>query len=130
MKSARRRKHPAVIWRGLMVLLVISLLGADSNPRAASSNGGDVEETRFWTGCDPGPHPAPPYPEHQQSKSPVPTAARSDRFIVDLDSAGSHRPILGSGFNFEHALWSCAQFRGLFQSDILDAFQPGLARVD
>jgi O-glycosyl hydrolase len=49
---------------------------------------------------------------------------------VDLDSSRQHPPILGTGFNFEHALWSCPEFRGLFQQDILDPFRPALARVD
>ena len=46
---------------------------------------------------------------------------------VNLDSAfdGGTRPILGAGFNLEHALWSCAEFRGLFRSEILDPFMPG-----
>jgi len=49
---------------------------------------------------------------------------------VDLDSSSGHRPILGTGFNLEHALWSCPELRGLFQQDILDPFRPTLARVD
>jgi len=49
---------------------------------------------------------------------------------VDLDSAGSHRPLLGSGFNMEHALWSCPQFHSVLRNEILEPFRPSLARVD
>src|SRR5205814_3591935 len=49
---------------------------------------------------------------------------------VDLDSAAWHGPSLGTGFNLEHGLWSCPAFRGVFRSEILDAFRPAVARVD
>jgi O-glycosyl hydrolase len=130
MKFARPGVQFAAVGRVLIVLLVVGLLVADSNTRAVNSDGEASAETRFWTGCDPGPYPQSPYPEHHQSEVPRPTGPRSAAFIIDLDSAADHRPLLGSGFNFEHALWSCPQFQGLLQSEILDAFQPALARVD
>ena len=36
----------------------------------------------------------------------------------------------GSGFNLEHALWSCPAFRGLFRTEILDPFRPSIVRLD
>jgi len=36
----------------------------------------------------------------------------------------------GSGFNLEHALWSCPAFRGLFRNEVLDAFRPAIVRLD
>jgi glucosylceramidase len=57
------------------------------------------------------------------------TTPESAALRVDLDQPAG-RPILGSGFNFEHALWSCPEFRSLFRSEILDPFMPAIARVD
>ena len=59
---------------------------------------------------------------------------RPSRSTLHVDLGGEaqseRRPILGAGFNFEHALWSCPEFRGLFRSEILDPFMPAIARVD
>ena len=75
--------------------------------------------------ADPAPWPEPRPPLRQAGSSALTANLR-----VDLDSAAEQRELLGSGFNFEHALWSCPQFRGLFQREILDPFQPAVARVD
>jgi len=44
--------------------------------------------------------------------------------------APSDRPLLGSGFNLEHALWSCPAFRGIFRGQLLDPFRPAVVRFD
>ena len=116
--------------RGLLVLLVVGLLLGGSQTGASRVSARALQETRFWTGCDPGPFQPPPPPEHVQTELPAPTLPRAARISVDLNSWSGHRPIIGTGFNFEHALWSCPELRGLFQQDILDPFSPTLARVD
>ena len=111
----------------------LSLLGPGSGALIAQPDG-LWTETRFQTGCDPGPSREPPPPEHLQTHFPPfsPTAAWAS-LELDLDRGPSSpptRPILGAGFNFEHALWSCPEFRSLFRSEILDPFKPAIARVD
>jgi len=113
-----------------MALVLVGLLLGGSQTGAFSVSAGSLQETRFWTGCEPGPFQAPPPPEHLQTQLPAPTLTRAVRISVDLDSSSGHRPIIGTGFNFEHAVWSCPELRGLFQQEILDPFSPTLARVD
>src|ERR671926_159434 len=123
-----------MIARGLLVGLPAGLLVIASPPSEVPEPRGAVSgvwaETRFHTGCDPGPYSPPGWPDPRVThvRNPGPSEPASLR--VDLDSAAAHRPILGAGFNFEHALWSCPEFRGLFRSEILDPFQPAIARVD
>jgi hypothetical protein len=112
-------------------LLVVGLLVIGSGSSVVESDDGVWAETRFHTGCDPGPSHPPPWPDpfvpHTPSADPL------ERVTLQVDLGGFERdarPILGTGFNFEHALWSCPEFRGLFRSEILDPFQPALARVD
>jgi len=119
-----------MIQRAFTAVLLVSMLIASRGTTLISSDGDPVDETRFWTGCDPGPVEPPPSPEHLQSTLPAVTTPRSARLTVDLDSAARHQPILGSGFNIEHALWSCPEFRGEFEQRILDPFEPALLRVD
>jgi hypothetical protein len=89
-------------------------------------------ETRFQTGCDPGPSPPPPWPDPVVTHLPAADAPEQVTLDVDLDDqpAEATSPLLGSGFNFEHALWSCPQFRSLFRTQIIDPFQPAIARLD
>ena len=117
--------------RPLTLLLVAGLLLVGSGAGVARQAVGPFEETRFQTGCDPGPYQVPPPPEHLETHYPgLGTLSSPASLQVDLDVGGDGRPILGSGFNFEHALWSCPEFRGLFRSEILDPFMPAIARVD
>src|SRR5919199_3258363 len=116
--------------RILTLVLAASLLVIGSTGGVARSSAGAWEETRFRTGCDPGPAHAAPPPEHHERRYPsLETSAEPVALQVDLDSFGSE-PILGSGFNFEHALWSCPEFRSIFGPEILDPFKPSIARVD
>jgi O-glycosyl hydrolase len=113
-------------------LVIASLLVIGSGSGRAVSNDGVWAETRFRTGCDPGPShpprgPDPRIPSRVSAEPPEQVALHVD---FGSQAAGQSRPILGVGFNFEHALWSCPEFRGLFRSEILDSFMPAIARVD
>src|SRR5205814_5084723 len=79
------------------------------------------------------PHQTPPPPEHLETHYP-PLGVTLESASLDVDlgqpSASAARALLGTGFNFEHALWSCPEFRGLFRSEMLDPFRPAIARID
>ena len=85
-------------------------------------------ETRFTTGCQPEPFSPPPWPDPLETHTPPSDVPEAVTLDVNLDQATP--PMLGSGFNLEHALWSCPAFRSLFRAQILDPFQPAIARVD
>jgi O-glycosyl hydrolase len=114
------------------VALAASLLVLAPGATAVGMDAGVWAETRFQTGCDPGPAPPPPWPDPVVTHLPPADAAEQVTLDVDLDHqlADARGPVLGSGFNFEHALWSCPEFRSLFRTQILDPFQPAIARVD
>ncbi len=125
--------HPIVrlsAYRVLLPLVIISLLFVGSGITPPAVGEALWQETRFTTGCEPGPSHTPPWPEHRETHVPAAGPALQATLRIDLDSAAAQRPILGSGFNFEHALWSCPVFRGLFRREILDPFTPAVARVD
>src|SRR5579872_5832469 len=119
--------------RALALTLVAAFLLLGSSGTVRTDAAGPWVETRFQTGCDPGPFDPPPPPEHLQTQYPplgadlLPATVTVD---LDVGAAGTGPPILGTGFNFENALWSCPEFRGLFRSEILDPFMPAIARVD
>lgn len=112
--------------RLLAATLVVVALGVAASPAAAD---GHWEETRFRTGCDPGPFRPPPAPlpgvplRADPSAEAVPVHLR-----VDLASAG--RSLLGSGLNLEHTLWSCPDFRPVFWTQVLAPLRPAIVRVD
>lgn len=91
-------------------------------------------ETRFTTGCDPGPFSEPPpvdeFPSDAPSFSPTVGGAPSVHLAVDLDSGAERTPIFGTGFNLEHGLWSCPAFHQVLKQDLLGPFRPALARID
>jgi O-glycosyl hydrolase len=121
------------LQKALTLLLACSMALIAPGTEAASSAGGVWEETRFNTGCQPGPFEPPPPPEHLQTSFPplgAAPAVASLRVSLDTPVEEHARPILGAGFNLEHALWSCPAFRRLFRSEILDPFMPAIARVD
>src|SRR5438552_1645675 len=123
-----------MLARALLGVLTAGLLLMGSPPGIDRVLGGASDgvwaETRFHTGCDPGPYATPGWPDPRVTHIPNPGPAVPASLQVDLDSGSQHRPILGAGFNFENALWSCPQFRTLFRSEILDPLQPAIARVD
>jgi len=117
------------------LLLALSLLVVASSSGVSRTvvADGQWDETRFQTGCNPGPFDDPPPPEHLETHyPPLSTAALPADLQVNIDTPSdqSLRPILGTGFNLEHALWSCPEFRTMFRSEILDPFMPAVARVD
>jgi O-glycosyl hydrolase len=119
---------PGVRLLTLLVVISLSVIGSGSGSTPQVE--GPWTETRFQTGCDPGPFHEPPPPEHLETRyPPLGTASHSAEVRVDLGKAAA-QPLSGTGFNFEHALWSCPEFRRLFRSEILDAFQPAIARID
>jgi O-glycosyl hydrolase len=124
----------AYLRRAPLLLVALTLVVfASTSGVVRTAADGQWEETRFQTGCDPGPFDEPPPPEHLETHYPalsstsIPVDLRVD---VNTPSDQSLRPILGAGFNLEHALWSCPEFRTMFRSEILDPFMPAIARVD
>src|SRR5437763_1434179 len=95
---------------------------APGAPRPIQPAGGWAE-TRFWTGCEPGPSHPPPWPDPIETHAPPTEPAERVDLDVDLSSEEG-RPLVGSGFNLEHGLWSCPAFRAAFRGELLDAFRP------
>jgi O-glycosyl hydrolase len=120
------------VKRALAFVLAITLSVIAPGSTVVGSTDGNWTETRFSTGCDPGPSDPPPPPEHLETHYP-PLGSLPDEAAlvqVSLDLPDNSRPILGAGFNLEHALWSCPEFRGVLRTQILDPFMPAIARVD
>src|SRR5919201_5676950 len=130
---ATRAQGRTALLRGLGLLTLFGVLVVVSPgwvaPRAATPPG-PWTETRFRTGCDPGPFRDPPAPLPAR---PMPDGSvdppETVPLYIDLTQGGGRRPLLGAGFNFEHALWSCRVFRPLLRGEILDPFRPAIARV-
>jgi O-glycosyl hydrolase len=122
----------SVAWRQLravvLALTVIAMTGdlalAQFFPEAEPTN------AEIVFGCTPGPieelhHADPPVP-------PVRVASPSDTIrmaSLRVDTAAG-RPVQGHGFNLEHTLWSCPDFRRVMDRWLLTPFQPEVARVD
>ena len=90
-------------------------------------------ETRFTTGCDPAPFSDPPPVDDTAFESTLaPANAEAEHMALSLNLAPStgRGALLGAGFNFEHGLWSCPAFHPVLQQELLDPFQPALARID
>ncbi len=126
----------------LLLLLVCALMASPLGEPAAAAAPVEMlvsgvhanwQETRFTTGCDPGPFSDPPPVDGTalDMSAPLDSAEAGHMALnVDLTSASSRAPLLGSGFNFEHGLWSCPAFQDVLQQDLLAPFQPALARID
>src|ERR1700736_4735796 len=85
-------------------------------------------ETRFSTGCEPGPFTEPPPPLDDLSAGSGPLSAGVEiadpvRVRVDLVAHGQRAPLLGAGFNLEHGLWSCSAFHPVLDRDLLGPFR-------
>src|SRR5437868_1748803 len=120
----------AVASRMLTVFIALSLTAlAPGTTRSVAPDGG-WSESRFQTGCEPGPsHPAP-WPDPLETHAPPTEPAETVQLSVDVGGRAGAQTLLGSGFNLEHALWSCPEFRGMFRSQLLDVFRPAVGRLD
>jgi O-glycosyl hydrolase len=124
----------SIVVRAFTLLISIGLMTIGSGSLTAQSDS-NWSETRFYTGCAPGPFHPPLPPEHLETHyPPLGTQPSAAALSVDLGNrtpdAESSRPILGTGFNLEHGLWSCPEFRGVFRPQLLDPFKPAIARID
>jgi hypothetical protein len=89
--------------RLITLMLASSMLVIAPGPTTVASAQDTWTETRFRTGCDPGPAnearaPDPFIPPPMRPTEPQEGVV----FQVDLDSGS--RALVGSGFNLEHAL--------------------------
>lgn len=121
---ASRRSLRAFAVALFAVLLSGELVLAQFFPDQQPNN----DEVVF--GCSPGPvdefyHADPPLP-------PIRVASPSDPVqtaTLTVNTRGG-RSVDGHGFNMEHTLWSCPDFRRVLDRWILTPFQPDIARVD
>ena len=126
----------------LLILLVAPLVGCVPGGLSRSATPAEVvvsgtqtnwHETRFRTGCDPGPFSPPPINDLALDKTGSTVAfdvASSMHLAVDLMPGADRAPLLGTGFNLEHGLWSCPAFRPVLHHDLVGPFHPALARID
>ncbi len=122
--AARWRRIAAVVVALLVTVMTTELALAQFFPEAEPTNA----ETVF--GCNPGPveefhHADPPVP-------PARVASPSDALrtaSLRVTTTGG-RVTQGHGFNLEHTLWSCPDFRRVVDRWLLTPFQPEVARVD
>ncbi len=114
----------------LAALLVgIGLSTPGWSPGSAADAEAPWQETRFWTGCEPGPYHEPPPRDPFLPPHALPDD-EPESVSLHVSLARPLHPILGAGFNLEHGLWSCEQFRPLLDPEILEPFRPAIARVD
>jgi hypothetical protein len=100
-------------------------------PAAAQFPSREPTNDEIQFGCQPG--PIEPYYRHDPfiPPEPVPDNEWPTGYSTLLVKGGDlGEPIAGSGFNLEHALWSCPTFRPSLRRRILESFRPALARVD
>jgi len=119
----------ALASRLLTGLMALSLTVLAPGATRAVEPAGGWTESRFSTGCAPGPFHPPPWPDPIETHAPPTEPVESVTLRIE-PFAGPGRPLLGSGFNLEHALWSCPQFRGVFRNELLDPFRPAVVRLD
>lgn len=118
------RRITALVTLVLLVTLSADLALAQFFPDAEPSN------AEIVFGCTPGPieelhHADPPIP-------PVRVATPRDTLrtaTLRVDTSAG-RVTQGHGFNLEHTLWSCPDFRRVLDRQLLTPFQPDVIRVD
>ncbi len=128
MISGRR----GATWRQLRVFVLVLVVVAMTGDLALAQFFPEAEPTNAEVvfGCTPGPveelhHADPPVP-------PARVASPSDSMLtasLRVDTA-TGRPVEGHGWNLEHTLWSCPDFRNVMDRWLLTPFQPEVARVD
>lgn len=125
--TGRVRLHIRLSLPFVLALLVLAL------PPLQAGGATAWQETRFHTGCDPGPikDPPPEDPAAEIGDTIDPGGPQATQVDVDLATLDpSSAPLLGSGFNMENAIWSCPAFHPLLQQELLGPFHPALVRVD
>jgi hypothetical protein len=137
--------HPFRVGRAALLAclaVVVASCGLGGEPRSATGSRSIAvtpiqarwQESRFTTGCDPGPFKDPPPVDDNTDElstlSSSPDTPQSMELSVNLDVDTSRAPLLGTGFNFEHGLWSCLAFHDVLQQALLGPFHPSLARND
>ena len=120
----RRRVAAATVLATVILLASGAIVAAQFFPTREPTN------TEIAFGCDPGPveefvHADPPTPPRR-------VGMRNDplQYATLAVSLRDGHAVQGHGFNLEHTLWSCPDFRRVLGRSILTAFQPDLARVD
>src|SRR5579859_4582100 len=96
-----------LVARALTFVMIAGLSLVSSSSFIGDDSSGQWVETRFQTGCDPGPSQPPPPREHAETHyPPLGTTLEPATVEVNLGAAPeqAEQTILGSGFNFEHAL--------------------------
>ena len=140
MGSGTGRRWPRVPRAGLgrarwprivSLLLAVGLL-VMSGDRVAAQFFPDLEpnQDEITFGCEPG--PVEPFVHADPPVMSPPVASRRDTVreaSLRVDTTAG-RPTAGHGFNLEHTLWSCPDFRRVFRRSFLTTFQPDIARVD
>jgi O-glycosyl hydrolase len=124
LRGARWQHVRAVLAALIGLALTGELALAQFFPEAEPLN----DEIVF--GCNPGPieelhHADPPVPP---SRVASPRDAMLTASLRVATTGG--RVVDGHGFNLEHTLWSCPDFRRVFGRALLTPFQPDIARVD
>ena len=115
--------------RLLLSLLLILVLWP---PPSAQAQFPEREPTNaeIQFGCEPGPI-EPFYRDEPLPPDPLPDEGWPTGYSTLFVEGGRlGDPIWGSGFNLEHALWSCPTFRPSLRRRILEPFRPAIARVD
>jgi hypothetical protein len=115
----------------LAVLLTICLLASPDQGSAQFFPDAEPTNSQITFGCDPGPvepleHADPPVPPRRSVAVDLPPTPMR----LTVPSGSSARTIAGTGFNLEHTLWSCRQFRRIMGAWLLQPFEPEVARVD
>jgi O-glycosyl hydrolase len=118
------RQLQAVVLALVAIVMTGDLTLAQFFPDAEPSN------AEIVFGCDPGPveefhHADPPI-------APARVASPSDTLqtaSLRVDTTAG-RVVAGHGWNLEHTLWSCPDFRRVLDRALLTPFQPDVARVN
>jgi hypothetical protein len=125
-------RSPRFVVRLLLALLVgLSTLAPGSSRADEFFPEREPTNAELVFGCNPGPiepflHEDPPLPAEPVPAEEAPLQLAS--LVVDGGRLGD--PIEGTGFNLEHAVWSCPDFRPSLRRRILEPFRPSAARVD
>jgi O-glycosyl hydrolase len=119
-------------WRrGGSLLLAVALLAMTGDRVAAQFfPSAEPRQADIQFGCEPG--PVEPFDHADPPVMSPPVASPRDTLrtaTLQVDTSAGHQ-VDGHGFNLEHTLWSCRDFRRVLGRSLLTTFQPDIARVD